>query len=209
MQFAPGHVNQLFSFAVGQNGRSPVQVIPRHISGPSAMTIRAVDMTLPGLDVSTSASRYWTITEEGDMAASLSFTIDAADINGNPSNYLTWRSNGGTPTPLDAAFVDQLTGDWGRGERLAPASVSISGTVTTSTGQPIRNALVRISGDSLPAPIQTATGNFGTYVFQDLPTGGTYTVQVSAKRYRFTPGSQVVIANNDVANVVFSANPQE
>jgi protocatechuate 3,4-dioxygenase beta subunit len=105
--------------------------------------------------------------------------------------------------------IDQLTGNWGLGAALAPTSVSISGSVTTSTGQPIRNATVTISGGGLPAPITTFTGNFGTYIFSGLQPNQTYLVQVSAKRYRFTLISQLVLADHDVANVNFTANPQE
>lgn len=209
MQLAQGHVGHIFVYPVGQNGASPVSVSIQSVTGPSALSIRAVDMTLPGLDPTVSASRYWTITEEGSVVASLTFWPHASDINGNQANYLTWRSDGGTPVQVGGGNVDQLTGNWGRGAALAPASVSVSGTVTTSTGQPIRNATVTISGGGLPSPITTTTGNFGTYAFQNLPTGGVYLVEVSAKRYRFTPNSQLVTANNDVMNVNFAANPQE
>lgn len=209
MQFAAAHTGHTYVFTVGQNGSSPVTFGPVSVSGASSLTIRAVNMTLPGLDIPTSASRYWTITEEGDLTGTLAFTPNAADIHGNQANYLRWRSNGGTPVQVPSGTIDQLTGDWGLGERLAPTSVSISGSVTTSTGMPIRNALVTISSSSLPAPMEITTGNFGSYAFQDLPTGGTYTVHVSAKRYRFAQTSQVVTAYYDVANVNFAANPEE
>lgn len=206
---AATHSGHCYGFNIGQNGAAPVTVCISSISGPSALTIKAVDATLPGLDPTVSASRYWTITEEGNVVAGLIFWPHSSDINGNQANYLRWRSNGGTPVQVAPGGIDQLTGDWGLGAALAPVSVSVSGTVTTSTGQPIRNATVTISGGGLPDPIVTTTGNFGTYLFENLTTGGTYTVQVSAKRYRFTPNSQVVTANNNVANVNFAANPQE
>jgi hypothetical protein len=206
MQLAAGHVGHTFNFPVGQNGFSQVQVVPMSVSGPSALTIRAVDMTLAGLDPTTSASRYWTITEEGSVVARLTFTLAGGDINGNPANYLKWRSNGGTPVQVTQTDIDQLTGNWGLGAALAPTSVSVSGSVTTSTGQPIRNAIVTISGGGLPNPISTVTGTFGTYIFSGLQPNQTYLVSVSAKRYRFTLISQLVTADHDVANVNFIAN---
>jgi phage gp45-like len=209
MQLAAGHVGHTFVFPVGQNGFSQVQVIPMSVSGAAALTIRAVDMTLPGLDPTTSASRYWTITEEGDVVARLTFTLAGGDINGNPANYVKWRSNGGTPVQVTTTDIDQLTGNWGLGAALAPTSVSVSGSVTTSNGQPIRNAIVTISGGGLPAPITTATGTFGTYIFSGLQPNQTYLVSVSAKRYRFTLISQLVLADHDVTNANFTANPQE
>ena len=209
MQLVPAHAGHNYTFPVGQNAYSSVSVFISSVTGPSALTIKAVDMTLPGLDPTVSASRYWTITEEGSVIASLTFWPHTSDINGNQANYLRWRSNGGTPVVVGGGNIDELTGNWGLGAALAPASVSVSGTVTTSTGQPIRNALMTISGASLPSPITTTTGNFGTYAFQNLPTGGVYLVEVSAKRYRFTPNSQLVAADHDVTNVNFTANPQE
>jgi hypothetical protein len=210
MQFAAGHAGHTFIFPVGQNGASRANVVLVSLAGPSALTIRAVDMLLPGLDPTTSASRYWTITEEGGIIAQLTLVPTAGDINGNQANYIKWRSsNGGTPVPVTITNIGGLTGDWGLGAALAPTSVSVSGSVTTSTGQPIRNATVTISGGGLPAPISAVTGNFGTYVFSGLQPNQTYLVSVSAKRYRFTLISQLVTADHDVGNVNFTANPQE
>jgi hypothetical protein len=209
MQFAAGHAGHTFIFPVGQNGLSQANVVLVGIAGASALTIRAVDMLLPGLDPTTSASRYWTITGEGSITAQLTFVPTAGDINGNQANYIKWRSNGGTPVPVTITNISTLTGDWGLGAALAPTSVSVSGTVTTSTGQPIRNATVTISGGGLPNPITTFTGTFGTYIFEGLLPNQTYLVSVSAKRYRFTPNAVLVPADHDVANVNFAANPQE
>jgi hypothetical protein len=220
MQFAPGHVGGDFTFSVGQNGSSPVTVRPTSITGPSALTIRAVDATLPGLLPATSASRYWTITEEGDITARLTFKYIDADINGNEANYKLWQSTGGTPIMVlsapDPVFnqvqstsdIGILTGDWGIGQMLDPGPVSISGSVTQSGGQPIANATLTISGGNLPAPIQTQTGSFGLYQFSNLEAGQTYTVRVDVKRYRFSVNTQQVTPLGNVANVNFVANPQ-
>jgi hypothetical protein len=221
MQFAPGHVNNSFEFKVGQNGLTPVTVTPMSVVNPSYLTIKAVDATLPGLLPNTSASRYWTITEEGDITARLTFKYIDADIRGNEANYKLWLRNGGTPTMVvstaNPAFnqvqstpdIGILSGDWGIGEMLDPGPVSISGSVTQSGGQPIANALVTISGGNLPAPIQTQTGSFGLYQFSNLQAGETYTVRVDVKRYRFSVNTQPVTPLGNVANVNFVANPQE
>jgi hypothetical protein len=78
-----------------------------------------------------------------------------------------------------------------------------------SNGVGIRNAVVTLSGGTLPAPVNFVTGTFGTYQFQGLDPGGEYTVFVSAKRNRFTPPSQLVSSFSSVANVNFTANPPE
>jgi hypothetical protein len=221
MQFAPGHVNNSFEFKVGQNGLTPVTVTPMSVSGASALTIRAVDTTLPGLLPTTSASRYWTITEEGDITARLTFKYIDADIRGNEANYKLWLKNDGAPTMVvstpnpvfnqvqSASDIGILTGDWGIGEMVDPGPVSISGSVTQSGGQPIANATVTISGGNLPAPIRTQTGSFGLYQFSNLAAGETYTVRVDVKRYRFSVNTQPVTPLGNVTNVNFVANPQE
>lgn len=196
-------------FKVGANGTySPVTVTPISGASQSFITIRAVDETLPGLVPSISASRYWVITEEGNLVARLTFTPAASDINGDPANYKKYRSNGGPPVLVTETDIDQLTGNWGLGV-ADPGPVSISGAVTTSGGQPIRNATLRISGGNLPAPVDAITGSFGTYSFPGLQAGESYTISVSAKRYRFTPISQVVTPAGNIGNVNFAANPQE
>jgi hypothetical protein len=221
MQFAPGHVGSSFEFKVGQNGLTSVTVALMSVTGPSALTIRAVDATLPGLIPATSASRYWTITEEGDITARLTFKYIDADVRGNESNYKLWVRNGGTPimvlSTANAALnqvvsfsdIGILTGDWGIGEQLDPGPVSIGGSVTTSGGQPIANALLTISGGNLPAPIHAQTGSFGLYQFSNLQAGETYTVRVDVKRFRFSVNTQQVTPLGNVSNVNFVANPQE
>jgi len=85
----------------------------------------------------------------------------------------------------------------------------IYGTIRTAGGIPIRSAQVIISGGSLAQPIVYYTNNFGLYYFPDLPVTETYTIKVSAKRFRFTQFERSVMINSDVANFDFTANPQE
>jgi hypothetical protein len=212
------------AFPVGLNGTQlSVSVIANSVTAPSFLSIRIFDSTLPGLLPSTAASLHWNVVETGgDMSATLGFTYSNADVNGNEANYKTWRSNGGSPvlvpgsnanpganTVTTAFGVTDLTGDWGVGAELDPGPVSISGRVTTSSGNPIRNAAVTISGGGLPSPVTVFTGSLGTYSFSGLQAGNTYTVQASAKRYRFAVGSQTVTPVSNLANVDFAANPQE
>ncbi len=107
----------------------------------------------------------------------------------------------GFPRPSGASC------DKGSAERTAyPAGPwSLSGTVKTTTGMPIRNAAVTISGGALPAPVTVFTGNLGTYQFTNL-TGEEYTVSVSVKRYHFNEASQVFAVGADITNADFIAN---
>lgn len=89
---------------------------------------------------------------------------------------------------------------------IAPGPWDLSGTVTNANGNPIRNVIITVSGGGLGSPIFTQTGNLGIYSFADLP-GGTYTVSISAKRFTFTPPSQIVVLGSDLTNINFTADP--
>ena len=77
---------------------------------------------------------------------------------------------------------------------------SVSGRVMTPDGRSLRNAVVSITD---PAGIMrtTTTSSFGNYRFENVSIGGSYSIGVSSKRYRFSPRS--VAVNNDLANVDF------
>lgn len=210
-----------FTFHVGLNGYSPVLLQVASLqTNPTYLTVTPVDTALAGLIPATSATRYWKLVEEGGMTASLRFTYTQADAMGTESNYKLWYASGGPPTQVGSGIdtnantiqsfpnLTDFTGDWGIGERLDPGPVSISGSVTTSGGLAISNATVTISGGGLPSPIVTQTGSFGTYQFTNLQAGETYTVRVDAKRYRFSPNTQLVTPLSNVSDVNFVANPQ-
>jgi hypothetical protein len=216
---APG----IYTFYVGENGYSPVTVNVSALgANPSYLSVKPVDTTLPGLLPANSASRYWKLEETGDITAGLVFAYIDADVRGSEPNYSLWRSTGGPPvmvggsvplpdsnTVSSQAGVTQFTGDWGIGEQLDPGPVSISGSVTTSGGQPIRNATLTITGGNLPSPVTAQSGNFGTYSFTGLQAGESYTVRVDVKRYRFAQPTQLVTPFGNVGNLNFVANPQE
>lgn len=211
-----------YTFPMGHNGYSPVKAQVTAIgTNPSWLTVSNFDTSLPGLFPFQSVSRYWKLTEEGDFTATLSFSYQDADVHGNENSFTLWRSTGGTPAVVPGSTINTATntvtsplgktnfdGDWGIGAQL-DGPVSISGTVMTSGGQPIRNAQVVISGGNLPAPVTYITGTFGTYVFEGLQAGQTYNISVSVKRYRFPAGGQNVTPMGNVTGVDFIANPQE
>ena len=80
------------------------------------------------------------------------------------------------------------------------AGVTVSGRVTSASGQGLRNATVVIT-DSQGKRRTATTGSFGIYTFEDVAAGQTYVVGVSAKRYRFA--SRVVNVSDSLADVNF------
>ena len=206
MQVNPSVASGQFIFAVGSEGKNAwVRVTGVSGTNPSFVTVRAVGATLPGLYPPASAARHWQITEEGNLVARLQFTPAPSEIFGDPANYKTYRRNGGAPVLVTETDIDELTGDWGLG--IGP--VTVSGTITSAGGQPLRNAVVTISGGNLPNPVTVVTGSFGSYFFQNLTPTLQYTIFVSAKRYRFTPNSRVITPTGNLTNINFAANPQE
>lgn len=86
------------------------------------------------------------------------------------------------------------------------AAVSVSGSVRTASGLPIRNASVRIFGGDLSEPVTVATGSFGLFSFNGLRAGQTYFITVSAGRYSFAEPVRTVVPMDNVDDLDFVAN---
>jgi hypothetical protein len=84
------------------------------------------------------------------------------------------------------------------------ATVSVSGRVTTSLGRGVFNARVSIT-DSNGNTRTAITNAFGYYRFENVATGGTYTMAVRSKSYTFAPRTLQV--NNNLTDVDFAAQP--
>jgi hypothetical protein len=67
------------------------------------------------------------------------------------------------------------------------SSSSISGRVTTADGSPLGGTVLRLSGTSTQAAITDANGS---YRFDNLDTGGFYTVAPALANYSFSPASR-------------------
>lgn len=205
-------------FPVGVNGSSSVGMTVTARTVPSYISVRPLSGPLPGLLLSSAVQHHWKIVEEGDVTATVvfSYPLNFSEY----STYRIWHSSGGAPQEVPfgernfgqivtAQPITEFNGEWGVGPQLDPGPVSISGRVTTSGGNPIRNAAVTISGGNLPSPVTVLTGSFGTYVFSGLQAGVSYNITASAKRYRFPAGGQNVVPAGNVENVDFVANPQD
>jgi hypothetical protein len=222
---APGS----FTFPVGGNyapvspdGINPWTPVTANVTAlgqiPSSLSVSTTDAFLTGSDTTNSASRYWTLTETGDLTADLSFTYADADVVGNEALYKVMKREGGitrvsqSSTNNTATNTASITGvsnfsDWGVGRALAvAASIDIAGRVTTvdgSTGIP--KTRVTISGSTLTQPRVVMTSPMGYYQFDDLPVG-TYILTVEAKQYTFSVPARVITANDNITNADFIAN---
>jgi hypothetical protein len=184
---------------------------------PSALTVNVIDGTLAGSDPIQSVSRYWDVTETGNLTADISFTYLDQDITGMESGFSVLRRESGMTTVFMGGMVDAMTNtgsaagvtnfsQWGAG-MLAPtaANGSISGQVLTANGQGIRNATIVVTGGGLSEPRYVQTGSFGKYQIDDLPLGQTYVVTVISKRFFFQNPNIIVNLDNNISNVNFEA----
>ena len=88
----------------------------------------------------------------------------------------------------------------GQIDKILRASASITGQVFTPDMQGLKNANVVLT-DQNGAVRRVPTNPFGFYRFDNVPTGATYTVAATSKKFRFF--STVVSPDNDVANINF------
>jgi hypothetical protein len=82
------------------------------------------------------------------------------------------------------------------------ASASVSGRILTADGRGVSNAVVTIT-DSSGVARRVITGPFGYYRFDDVRVGETYVLDVTAKRYQFTPRTVSVL--DELTDVDFIA----
>ena len=85
-----------------------------------------------------------------------------------------------------------------------PATVVVSGRVTTQGGYGINNARVTLTPPTGPART-VITNLFGYYSIDSVTAGVSYTVSVDSKRYTFQ--SRTVAVNDNLSNVDFTALP--
>lgn len=84
--------------------------------------------------------------------------------------------------------------------------VDVGGRVTSTNGQGISHATIYLTNENNERR-QALTNAFGYYLFSGVPSNETYTVGVSAKRYRFQPPTMSVTVMNSITDLDFTGNP--
>jgi hypothetical protein len=114
-------------------------------------------------------------------------------------NIAGTASNGGT--------FDLHGGFWFQNLAPTAANVSITGRVTNSNGQGIRNA--RLTLTSPDGARRTAiTSTFGYYAFDGVEVGHTYVLEIASKRYTFANPTRVFSLQDHLTDMDFTAEPQ-
>ena len=205
-----------FEYPVGtENGFSPVTAnITALGQSPSSLTVKTVQGAQPNVpDPNLAIKRYWTLTENGDLTADLTFKYLDIDVpTGISENSLTLQryENSFTqiPATIDAAANTATTtgitqfSDWTLFAPLGTtaAGVDISGRVTSFTGRSVAGATIVFTNQNGDV-ITAKTNPFGYYRLADVPAGITYVVDVRHKTYRFTP--QVVNLSDNLDGLDF------
>ncbi|MBX3267822.1 MAG: fibronectin type III domain-containing protein [Acidobacteria bacterium] len=212
-------------FHVGTaNGYSPVTANVTALGvAPSSLTVRANEVTHPNVPNAASAlRRFWSLTESGDLAATLSFVYQQADVPAAvPESSLELRRYTGAGTVFDQipATLDTATNtittsspisdfsDWTLFSSLAPtsANVSVAGRVM-SNGRGV--AFATVDATDPDGTTRTAVSNhLGYFRIEDVPAGENYVIFVRHKRLQFA--SRVIFATEDIFDLQFDAESDE
>ena len=81
------------------------------------------------------------------------------------------------------------------------AAVTVAGRVLTDSGRAVGGASVYLT-DSSGNTRTTVTNKLGYYLFEQTAAGGTYTLRVNSKRYRFSPQTLTVAGEINDLNFV-------
>lgn len=142
-------------------------------------------------------------SQNGDDDSSDSDAVYVTNPTGSPSAgtfpviSLTTGGAGSNNHTFDVGFFLSPTA----------ATSAVSGRVLTADGQGIRNAVVSlVEQDGTVRTVKT--GTFGYYSFNDVASGQTVTVSVSAKRYIFDSDSRVLNVSENIADLDFIARSE-
>jgi hypothetical protein len=202
-------------FEVGTaNGFSPVTVNATAGTFPSDFTAKATQGPQPSVNPATSVQRYWTLTESGDITATLTFQYLVGDVLGTEANYKVIRVIGGTSVAFPASTVNTVAhnatlagvsvfSDWTVGEVSSPtaAPATITGQVTTTSGAPLAGVTMYLSGARSGRTITDGNGN---YRFTNVEIANFYTLTPSIVNYHFTPANRSFSLLGNITEATFS-----
>lgn len=127
----------------------------------------------------------------------INVTFDVAQTAPSGDTRISF-TNDPTPSVISNANGEKLTTGFENGtvSITGPntSGLTIEGRVLTPEGRGLRNARVTIIDQSGLARTVT-TGSFGNYAFDGLAQGGTYTIGVASRQYRFAVRSVQVTDN--------------
>lgn len=107
-----------------------------------------------------------------------------ADTDVNGTDFTT-----GAPTP-------QASG-------ASAASGTVAGRVRDGKGNGLKFVTVMITGGGLDEPLYATTNQFGKYLFEDIPVGADYVLQVFSRRHTFEEQSRIISLKDFIEDADF------
>lgn len=123
------------------------------------------------------------------------------NVNGTAGQAVAGVSSNSSP-----ARFDLHGGFWFQNLAPTAAAVSITGRVTTSSGQGIRNARLTLTSPN-GAIRTTVTSTFGYYAFDGVEVGYTYVLEIASKRYTFVNPTRIFSLQDHASGMDFQAVP--
>lgn len=120
---------------------------------------------------------------------------------GNPAGLYTRNLTTGAITLLGNYPAGTFVSDISVPKTLTAAGVTVAGRVTSDGRTGLRGATVTITDQSGNSR-STTTALRGSFTFEDVELGQSYTVTVFARRYTFEP--QVIVPTDSVADMTFT-----
>ena len=184
---------------ISSPGSNPDVTLGTGAPAGSALTVNANQVALGRIGFLVDSTNTFAVSPPNRQVVRLRFTV-AANAPGGPTtisfgNVPTPKSfSDGFGNPITTTFVDGIVTI-----QAAAPPVTVSGQVTTPTGLGIRNAVVTmVEGNNR---YTATTSTFGYYSFSNVPSGFSYTIGVSSRKYHFTPVTMTI--SNDVTNLNF------
>jgi hypothetical protein len=177
--------------ALSQNDPTSVQPVNFTAVFSEPVTgFTSTDISLAGSTVDTSAANI-AITGTGPV-----YNVAVSGVGANGIVKVSVNSAAAADTVGNQSLASISTDN-----SITLKIASVSGRVTTPTGQAIRNALVTMT-DGQGVKRTATTSSFGVYLFENVRINETWTIGVVSKRYRFTP--RVVVINESLMNFDFA-----
>ncbi len=86
---------------------------------------------------------------------------------------------------------------------LSSASGTVSGRVKDFKGNGLKFVAVMITGGGLDESLYATTNQFGKYLFEDIPVGADYVLQVFSRRHSFAQSSRIVSLKDFIEDADF------
>lgn len=135
-------------------------------------------------------------------------------VDRGSSADLAWRSATNGPFTMSNPAGDTINTSvpdnygWELLQATPPLAVGVrvSGKVMAPTGRGVTGARIALA-DAEGTVITATTNRLGQFVFDDVPSGRTYVLTASSRRFSFEPASHVISVTDDLGDLNFIASP--